>query len=147
MPVLSVVQSSSMEMFTAQLIISESWSISLKILSQLALEKMKYFLGFCLMNCGRISMSVTTMAWSLIPGTDVEVFTKEGLFVNTRSSILVSLVGWLWIWVRPYSMDRSISACWTSLSAAPFLTISISHSMSGQLKSPVRIVVCKWRFV
>ena len=68
MPVLSVVQSSSMAMFTALVIISESWFISLKILSQLALEKMKYFLGFCLMNYGRISRRVT---WTCsIPGAD-----------------------------------------------------------------------------
>ena len=30
---------------------------------------------------------MTTMVWSLIPGTDEEVFTIEGLLVNTRISV------------------------------------------------------------
>ena len=41
---------------------SESVVDSLKMLSQLALENIKNFLGFCLIYFGIISMSVTTMA-------------------------------------------------------------------------------------
>ena len=54
-----------------------------------------------------ITISVTTMAWSLMPGTEVDVFTIEGLLVKIRSSMLLSLVGWLCICVRSCSIERS----------------------------------------
>ncbi|KAH3712518.1 hypothetical protein DPMN_072447 [Dreissena polymorpha] len=95
-------------------------------------EKIKIFLGLCLVFWVMISISVATMAWLLMPGTENHVFTKDGLVVNTRSSMLLFLEGWSGIWVRRCSMDRSTRACWTSLSGAPFLTVRLGQSISGQ---------------
>ena len=47
----------------------------------------------CTSETARLIMALKrneTIAWSLIPGTEVEVFTRDGLFVKTRSS------SWLW---------------------------------------------------
>ena len=49
---------------------------------------------FLRLYLGMTSMSVATMAWSLIPGTEEEVLTMDGLLVSTRSRRLLSLVGW-----------------------------------------------------
>ena len=62
MPVLSRVQSSSTDELAELMIDSERLFMSLVMPSQLALEKMKNFLGFCRINCGRMSMSVTIIA-------------------------------------------------------------------------------------
>ena len=60
MPILKVSQSSLTEEveFGVLLILSDSSVISLKILSQLALENTKYSLGFCLAYAGIMLMSV-----------------------------------------------------------------------------------------
>ena len=50
-------------------------------------------LAGCLTYCGMMSISVTIIAWSLMPGIGVEVFTVDGLLVKTKSSMLRSLVG------------------------------------------------------
>ena len=68
------------------------------------------------------------------------VLIVDGLLVKTKSSIFMSLLGWLWTCVRPCSMDKSNSAFWTSLSASPFLVVIFSQLMSGQLKSPAKMM-------
>ena len=62
MPVLSRVQRSSTDELAEMMIHSKRPFISLVMSSQLALENRKNFLGFCLINCGRMSMSVTIIA-------------------------------------------------------------------------------------
>ena len=46
---------------------------------------------------GFVSKSETTMPWSEMPGMVVEDLTREGFEVNTRSSLLDSRVGVVWI--------------------------------------------------
>ena len=79
------------------------------------------------------------MAWSLIPGIGVEVFTIEGSLVNTRSGRLLSLVGWPCTCERPCSIVTSKSTRCTSQSPAPLLT-DISQLIAGQLESRARMM-------
>ena len=57
-----------------------------------------------------MSMSVTIIAWSLIPGIELVVFTSDGFVVKTRSKMLLFLVGWWCTWVKPCSTAKSIRA-------------------------------------
>ena len=85
-------------------------------------------------------MSVTTMSWSEIPGTDVDDLTSEGFVVKTRSSKLFSLVVSLWICVRPAVVVMSASFCWMSCCGDPLGAVSVVQSTFGQLKSPASMV-------
>ena len=51
--------------------------------------------------------SVKTASWSLTPGITLQAVTKLGLFVMTRSRVLLPLVGLVTSWVRLRSSNRS----------------------------------------
>ena len=68
--------------------------------SQFAFPNLKIFLGLLNVYCGFISTSVTTIAWSEIPGALAVDLINDGFVVNTKSNRLSSLVGSLCICVR-----------------------------------------------
>ena len=51
--------------------------------------------------------SVKTASWSLTPDITLQAVTKLGLFVMTRSRVLLPLVGLVTSWVRLRSSNRS----------------------------------------
>ena len=52
-----------------------------------------YFTGVCLFLMGFIFTSVRTASWSLTPGMTLQAATRLGLFVMTRSRMLLPHVG------------------------------------------------------
>ena len=51
--------------------------------------------------------SVKTASWSLTPGITLQAVTKLGLFVMTKSRMLLPLVGLVTSWLRLRSSNRS----------------------------------------
>ena len=78
-----------------------------------------------------------------------ECFTKEGLSVKTKSNIFSWRVGWSCTCVSPCSMEMSMRVCCISLSGAFGRTVSVSQSISGQLKSPAfcNLMGCQSNFL
>ena len=60
---------------------------------QFAFPNLKSFLGLQNVYCGFISASVTTIAWSEIPGAFAVDLISDGFVVNTRSNKFSSRVG------------------------------------------------------
>ena len=87
---------------------------------------------------GFISASVTTIAWSEIPGAFAVYLINDGFVVNSKSNGFSSLVGSLCICERLKSDIISIKCCCSFQSCVVLECFrhSLSQSMSGQLKSP-----------
>ena len=74
---------------------------------------MKFFrLGRCL-RLGEIFTSMIIVLWSAMPSTTFSFFINPGLFVKTRSRILLAFpclsVGSLTCWISPCSSTRESS--------------------------------------
>ena len=124
--------------FTRSMTWSELSEHDFFISSQFALPNLKIFLGLQNVYCGLISASVTTIAWSEIPGAFAVDLIKDVFVVNTKSKRFSSLAGSLCICERLKSNIISISCCCSFLSCVGFECFkhSLSQSMSWQLKSP-----------
>ena len=88
--------------------------------SQFAFPNLKIFLGLLNVYCGFISASVTTIAWSEIPGAFAVDLINDGFVVNTKSNRLSSLVGSLCICERLSSDTITIKYCCSFLSCVVF---------------------------
>ena len=83
--------------FTSSTTWSEISEHDVSILSQFALPNLNFVLGLQNVYCGFISASVTTIAWSEIPGAYAIDLINDGFVLNTKSSKFSSLVGSLCI--------------------------------------------------
>ena len=94
-----------------------------------------------------IFTSMITVLWSAMPSTAFSFFINPGLFVKTRSTILLAFpclrVGSLTCWISPCS-STSESSLLAATVLYPLLgvTLCFSQFMLRRLKSPVIMTLC-----
>ena len=101
------------------------------------------------MRLGEIFTSMITLLWSAMPSTTFSFFSNPGLFVKTRSRILLAFpclrVGSLTCWISPCSSTRERESSLLAVSVPyPLLGVTwgFSQFMLGRLKSPVIMTLC-----